>query len=819
MLASQAVFARPFGFHHRPVVLLALAFPLHALAVVTDFRPETLGASGSVQTLTCTATQGAATLSCQGAGDFKVGQGVKIPQAGGLPHGALVTNVPAPTIKTEGSNPGGSDTYCYKVVVADPMGGMQPPSAAACIGGQGALSERFRHSVNTAKFEVKNGLPENKVIPLYLWYVSKNDGPFQLMHISISPAPGDNGEYWHVGGSYPNGDFGGWPRTLPAVTVGQPLRYGDFFTTITGLSGGSSSTAFTLARPPARSIANVTVEHDDTAAIQAAIDHVAAQGGGSILLSAPNYNTQRPSFVTVSADSVYTAEPPSSNSPGLIPTSHSRNLHLPATAPGNRNIALYGGVDGQGAPLTTVHAGRSLGGAAHWLDIGTVESHREGRPSSRKRPHVRLASKVDPGATVIQLADAASAATLIAGQDIWLYSGNFAYPAPGAADFKPCGDHATMAPGDGCHFSEINTIRSVDAASGTITLERPAAKRYWDDGHNSFGFMPIESVARGITLRNININSAHKLMGLHPAFDLTLDNIRLPRVIEGNVMGAGYKRGFRIQRSHWNIGSGSRGWSCIQEFDQVNDFTMTDNVITGHSTPGSEGPSQGAAIAFSEGTAIGNFSRNRLRNVALRFAEARALQVTGNVFINGSVWAGTWFRQDFSTPGNIIYRGSNPSFGPQGGLLVSANTFSIDAASEVPYIIRVGAVPNSRITGNIMTSQSSHQYHRFIVAGAGIVSNNRMTDHRLSAPYHRSYVLLQPDQTNMPLSAHGNTTTTSQAAVASVMRATEIGMLGTGTFQACVKDNLVNGITAAPLITASPSLSTYDFSAYCSKLW
>jgi hypothetical protein len=641
---------------------------LSMMRVPNNFPVANYNASGSPATQNCSITTGSKTLSCPSAGDFKVGQGILITGAGATPMVADATV--APTVSS--SLPSGTHTHCYEVVFADPYNGIGAPSPTTCISNTGAFSERNVVGLETTQFA-------GYLAAQYLWYVSDDNGPYQYLgRENAQSFPGDRGIRQPQLAE-------GYPLT---ITGTARIKNQDLISTILSISGGT----ITLADPASKTVSSVLTAHDDTMAIQNAIDAAEAAGGGTVALGAGTYNTKLPAFIG------YHITPP---------VAYTRNIALAAWWCTYVNLYIpYGDsghvyLSGQGPGQTTVNSGPG----AVFFAAGMATARPV--PTTATAIHIQPASQ---GQQTIIVENSAQAATLTAGQDVFIYTGFYGTSMGIGGGCTDSGVGGTQ-----CHFDELNTIVSVSGNS--VTLLHPLVRKYWNDGNDSFGMVTVPGGVHDVAIENMTLNLSGMVTdGGNVSYDELVDNIVIPTSITIRVFGGGYKRGMVVSNSSWGSGDNTVSWDGTDEFDQSNDIAFVNNAIRGNQSPGAEGPSNGARIYGTEGSSEFLYANNDFHNEEIGFQDTGNVIVVGNRFYDGFMGIGTVYN---GTQWNVYSSQS------QNNIVIMNNLVELDANSAAPWAISVGTFKNSNISGN--TIVSSEPGNHIAISSYSPVQTNSIT--------------------------------------------------------------------------------------------
>lgn len=254
-----------------------------ALNGVYDLKAA-FGASGSNQTMTCTATSGSSILTGCTGGDFKVGQTIFIPQAGISPTAVAPVGLTT-TCGSDGTGScTGSTTYCYEIATIQgaPNGTMSAPTAPSCITQGDQIPQRATNSTQPDVYTTVSWTAATNAA-LYAVYKSVNGGAYNFYTLVAYSAVTMN-------------DYGVFaPKIMTCVDVGIPCTApagttpNDVYATIFSISGGTvtltgrtyipvyvgGATGLSGAYPSQPAInGTVTVQHDDTPAFQTMHDFI-----------------------------------------------------------------------------------------------------------------------------------------------------------------------------------------------------------------------------------------------------------------------------------------------------------------------------------------------------------------------------------------------------------------------------------------------------------------------------------------------------------------------------------------------------------------
>ena len=645
------------------------------------FRTSDYGASGSGATGSCSGLAGSPQLTCTlQINDFKPGQWIRLQAAGAVPATFAVTQ--SPVVIPAGNGTVGSHTFCYVVSSVDPLDGITEPSPQTCVANEPDLvfGSAFNYLTTTDHGAVQDDGPT----PAFLWYASKDGGPFQLVTVTNqTSAAVDNGQR-------PT-SRGGWPTELPP---GNPdiSRNENFFAVIAHVEGGQ----ITLQDPLPSSITNTLLAHDDTDAVQNTILAAVAAGGGTVQLDKGSYNLFRPEF---------------HGSNG----SHSRQmnyfwwegfsyLYIPDNALGHINLQ---GVSSQ----TVVNTPPDHGGAVTLLDFGqAIPPYIPYSPIS--------IHEVEKGATTVQLADGAPSSSPQVGDDIELFSGSFGYGPSSCQDGG--GEPA------GCHFSELNTVAARNG--NTITLVYPTSKRYYNDGMSSFGItvrthLPFVAVPHILAIQHMVINTYNAIYLTGNVIGFLANDIQITGFVSHGPFAGGAKRDVTIENSSWGAGAGDATWNGTNEMDKYTNVLFSHNIVSGYAAATAEGLSIEARIYATEGSSQFTFLDNTFTNLLLLFQSTTDDAIVHNTFSNGEVNVGYGYDNNsynFTAYHNYSYL----SFNSQENALIDNNTFTEDASYQVPVVISLGDFTNGTISNNVISDFNDRDIPAIISYGGMVTGNS-----------------------------------------------------------------------------------------------
>ncbi len=678
------------------------------------FNVGSYGASASASMGTCSTTGGTNVLTgCVfDSFDFAPGEGIHIVGGGPAPATAPVTA--EPVVTKEGTGATGSHTYCYVVSTADPLEGISAPSPQACVTNMPALS--FPAAWNSLSIVNPIGLS-----PSFLYYVSEDGGPFQLVTVA-----GYGASAMDVGQR--PGTRGGWPNNLPAANP-NIAKNEDFYTTVTAVKDNQITTADVI---PA-SLTNAVVMHDDTAAIQAAINAAAAAGGGTVQLSNGSFFIGRPSFAAVST----LADPPYTTDLAADPFySVYSYLQIPNSATGN--ISIQGMGSGTAIATPPDHGDMAMLIAAGYRQ----------RPDDQTG--VLKMQNVAKGATTVTLTSAPTG--ISAGSDIWLYSGSFTG--------SPCQDLNGTA--NECHFSELNTVTAVNG--NTLTLQYPTSKRYFNDGVDSFGLVIMPTVPHNLALGNMLISTSNPIFTTGMVYGLTVNAVQILGFVTHGPFGGGFKRDVTIENSSWGFGTGDASYGGTDEYDQFTNVSFINNQMLGYGAPGAEALSLMPRLYATEGSSGFTYLKNTLYNASIFFDQTTDDTISGNQLQNGIIKVGTAYGNNQFQSGPS----QDPSFdayNSQAVADVDTNTMTIDSSFLPPFLLQFGHFTTATVAGNTFSYAGSEPLVA-ITAYSGTITGNTIS---MTGPGMNIPIALIPDESPMaqaaPFTVAGNTLNASGVSI------------------------------------------------------
>lgn len=710
------------------VLLAAVDHQGLAQTTSTIYNVNTYHASGSSNYAYCSGQAGAQVLTgCTFNGnnnDFKVGQGINLYGGGAAPRVQTISG--HPHVNVIGSVTG-THSYCYVVVSADPFLGMSAPSQASCTPATAKLPDPLSYENTYIALDIdpyrSDGTTPNANVgpsPSFVWYVSKDQGPYYVLTVASIGSGGpayatayamDTGQRADGAGDPRGGwpddlpfDTSQWPKVANSGTSSPPMQNEEFFSTITGTSGNT----ITIADQLPQTIGGGVVLHDDTQAVQSAINAASQAGGGTVQLNAGYYRVLRPSFPSKSTYPTFSTDITTE-----LYSAQFSSLQLPNGSSGNVTI------QGQGNS-SFIAAAPDSGGRSHFLDIGAF-----GRPASMGAPaYPGAVIKIQPVAkasTSLTLVSSTPNPSLAAGDDIWLYSGSFGIDVA-------CTD-VNGTPGGECHFSELNTIASVQGTA--VTLVHPTSMRFYADQYgNSFGLVKLPKTPHNVSLRSFQMDDYNAILATGQVYGLLVDSLTLLKPASHGQFGGGTKRDVTIQNSTWHLGNGDATYAGTDEFDQEINVSLVGNNIYGYGAAGAEGPSLLPRIYGTEGSSQFKINNNHFYGAGVLLDQTTDDVVIGNQFQNGLLAIGGMYAPN----GNCTQLQNDTgfvSFGSQANVDVENNVFTTTAGVFLaPSLLRTGSFDAAIISGNQLTFSSARPRVapiNVLVAASGNITQNTIT--------------------------------------------------------------------------------------------
>ncbi len=400
---------------------------------VVDPKSPTYAASGSAAVGTCSTTANGLTLSeCHGISDFVANEGIVCKSCGGEVTISTPTDLTVtPSCTGARCTTSGTTTYSYKVTAVQRDGGETAASVAATT----------THGVATLTTGVSRGGGSLTTFNHLTWRATEGAIAYIIYRRfgeNYNPISYAARTWYDDYGSLPH-NFGYSTRS-PAVAVPT-----DVVATIRRVSGNTIT--LISAKPISRTLARSMILHDDTAAVQAAIN--AAGAGGRIEFPPGIYNFHIFNHNGSAAIPYYAWYINKDNvtiTSAATGTATLKQIAAPFQAATLRGITRVITIDGR-----TDADGNFKWGKDFWA-----------RGLSRL-PGYTIADAATPpypaGTTALTLARAADAGNFSPGDDVVIRTGQIL-----SSGTNPDG--------------EINEVENVDRANGVIYLKYPTARPY-----------------------------------------------------------------------------------------------------------------------------------------------------------------------------------------------------------------------------------------------------------------------------------------------------------------------------------------------------
>ncbi|HEV2326510.1 MAG TPA: hypothetical protein VGS10_21405 [Terracidiphilus sp.] len=401
---------------------------------VWDFKAK-FGATGSNETMSCTATSGSSSLTSCSSGDFAVGEYIYIPFAGDSP---TISTPSAPSAACGSDNGGsctGSTQYCYEIA-ATQTGYYNPPmtapSSATCVTQADQTAQTANHNSAPDVYTAINWSPVTNAAG-YAVYKSINSGPYKFYEYVTSGTTSIKDFNHAASAQFTCADMG-YPCTAPSGTTASGL-----YAQITAINGGTYTIAARSTQPagPSRPgiSGSITVQHDDSPAFAAAYSALLANAGsGSVEVHIPAGNYVCHGY----------------NDPAGTGTRSSclkvlglSNVTFSGDGPGITNIYVPDSAAGDGGFIDSV--------AGYGTSYGSAYFGGQGQGYALEDPSLA-------GGHQITLAAASDGSHFTAGGYITIFNNASGYPWE--------------------YYGEINKVLAIDSTTGVLTLAYPLSKTY-----------------------------------------------------------------------------------------------------------------------------------------------------------------------------------------------------------------------------------------------------------------------------------------------------------------------------------------------------
>lgn len=253
-----------------PYIDAIMQLPSHYADNVAQFKAIAIdvkrdyNASGSDASTTGSIASGSTLLTIAQAKDFKNGQGIVVENAGAL---TTLTTPTGLSVSTSGTS--GTTSYTYSIASVDVYGGMTPVASYTITTGNGTLG-----NVN---FNIISWTPVSNAYAYAIYRTGGTAGNGLINFVNGDANTISDRNFQVITAPF------NIPSSPPSVTVSQ-------FLSTTIVSGGGT-TSLTLANSAATTVSNKATNHDDTVAIQSALNN-----GGKIFFPPGTYNVVNRSF-------------------------------------------------------------------------------------------------------------------------------------------------------------------------------------------------------------------------------------------------------------------------------------------------------------------------------------------------------------------------------------------------------------------------------------------------------------------------------------------------------------------------------------------
>lgn len=515
----------------------------------------------------------------------------------------------------------------------------------------------------------------NSAYETWLLYRSINSGPYQLISVNPSSTFQDNGFMADPGSILA-------PATPPASPINQAL--------VSRIVSGGGTTILTLADAASVAVSGTVITHDDTAAIQAAIDAANMAGGGTVALGPFAYLVNRQSYWTGTAYSYVKTSIGPANMQGP-------SLHLYS------NVSLAGA----GKASTTLRSysiapSFMIGAAIRWTNDGSVPyglCNNLLPPSDTLYP---MNSAVE-GAATITLTTTANAAHFNAG-DMIVYLGGSTSIDVSCSNSYPY--HAT------------DEVIAVDATSGKLYLRYPLVVPipYGTVGTAAQVGQINNLMSRDVTVSDLSIEGEVGALNLGYTIRPTIRNVSMMSPSWTSKLNFNAARDVRVESVDLRS-------DASEEFDQGNNIFVLNSHFYLYA---------GAQQFFvSDGSAEVTFLNNDFYSFASRCGiTARCpayAALTDSPGVNHfHVYDSRFYQADIAGSAQAISGGGFPS---NSGLPAPHDTQII---GNVVQIAAGAAIAFNNLSGLLIANNILHQTSggSVISVQSGLVENNWVTiDH------------------------------------------------------------------------------------------
>lgn len=486
---------------------------------------EEFGASGSLVAVLGTIDARSNALRLQSAGDFKNGQGIMLFHAG---PAALYQQPTVPTLTLVGTP--GSTEYCYKIAIADYWGGISSSSRKVC------LFDGPRVSTPDTYARIEVGKLTCSYCAAVIYRQVGGVGTFNRIGIILE------------GGSriddsnLPVRIDNGLPNIAPQQTLSQNL--------IVQITRGGGTRRLYVSPAATSAGENIIVWHDDSHAVQAAVDAVVQRGGGWVEFGRGSFNLNQVSYWTGSTwNYINPNTPPLSNRMlGVIHLGNQSSLRgIGSDSTILRSIlfaSVYQGMLASANPTRrTIPSGICNSGAERELQRYGIDDASEGDLS------IRLSKREDT--------------TKFRSGDLVRYGGGVNGVTVSCTQSNPT--------------AENNQILSVDSNMGILHLRYPLSKAVPFGKPGTAPFVEIINMVahHDITLTDMTIDAlgGAQTIALGDVVYGRVSRVKMPSVTWSGTIN--FNESQDIVLDQIDLVSASS-----DEFDQVRNFTVSNSHIS-----------------------------------------------------------------------------------------------------------------------------------------------------------------------------------------------------------------------------------------------
>src|SRR5581483_3017779 len=416
-----------------------------------------------------------------------------------------------------------------KVVAADPAGGMAAPaggSGAACVANGPAATE-FNAGSGLQIAYTGNGIPNTTAYGIYR---SIDAGAYQYIGTTHTTLYKDYG-------SYDGSSAFDWPSTPSS----QPQT---LFATVTGGSGNQ----WTLDTAASTSVTNAFTRHDDTAALQAALDNAA---GKLVDIPAGYYHINRYMLASGSI--------PNTRYGYEVTSSTMNQLESGSLLVQTSNTTIRGDAMG-GTHLVHdyLHQGKGTGGVFTAIPPGLPPLSQPQSADNTFKFTTYPFNSAAASSNVITLTNPTDASAFNVGDYVYLAGG------------------AVL---DGYNAAVINRIVAIDSTSGVLTLADPLpfALPYGPVGIANviINLSANNAIIHDLSIEHLTLDSASNIISGGAIYRLRLYDIHDDVTCSASLQDIVYNF---WAMSHVSISRSSFHYSDLPQFEYLTDLRMDNNV-------------------------------------------------------------------------------------------------------------------------------------------------------------------------------------------------------------------------------------------------